>query len=83
MARKEDLTDEQWAFISLFITQVIEREHGKRRPRLHDDRSVMYGILWILHTKDTWRDMPPCLPSGSTCYSCFSHLIKEGTFKKI
>lgn len=83
MARKENLTDEQWAVISPHVPKVVEREDGRGRPRLHNDRSVMNGILWILRTGAGWADIPGCFPSGSTCYRRFSHWVKEGTMKKI
>ncbi len=83
MARKEDLTGEQWAVISPHIPKVIEREDGRGRPRLHDDRSVMNGILWILRTGAGWADIPRCFPPGSTCYRRFSHWVKAGTMKKV
>lgn len=83
MARKEDLTDEQWAVIGPHLPKVIEREDGRGRPREHDDRSVMNGILWILRTGAGWADIPKCFPSGSTCYRRFSLWVKEGTMRKI
>src|SRR5690349_6390593 len=83
MARKEDLTDEQWAVIASHIPKVVQREDGRGRPRVHDDRSVMNGILWILRTGAGWADIPECFPSGSTCYRRFSQWAKAGTMKKI
>jgi transposase len=83
MARKEDLTDEQWAVVSPHIPKVIEREDGRGRPRVHNDRSVLNGILWILRTAACWADMPKCFPSASTCYRRFSCWVKEGTMRKV
>ena len=83
MARKEDLTDEQWAIIGPLIPEVIERTDGKGRPRVHDDRSVMNGILWVLRTGACWAELPDHFPSSSTCYRRFSTWVKAGVFRKI
>lgn len=83
MARKEDLTDEQWAIIGPLIPEVVERTDGKGRPRVHDDRSVMNGILWVLRTGACWAELPDCFPSSSTCYRRFSTWVKAGVLRKI
>jgi transposase len=83
MARREDLTDEQWGIISPLLPKIIQRKDGKGRPRIHDDRSVMNGVLWVLRTGAAWCDLPNIFPSGSTCYRRFSHWIKAGALRKV
>lgn len=83
MARRVDLTDEQWAVIEPLLPKTPEREDGKGRPRIHDDRSVLNGVLWILRTGATWADLPNMYPSSSTCYRRFSYWVKQGTMRNI
>jgi transposase len=83
MARKEDLTDEQWAIIEPLLPPYVSREDGKGRPRIHDDRSVLNGVLWVLRTGAAWADLPGCFPSSSTCYRRFSHWVKTGVLRNI
>jgi transposase len=78
-----DLTDEQWAFIEPLLPKVVERSDGKGRPQVHDDRSVMNGVLWILRTGACWADLPPMYPSGSTCYRRFSRWVKKGALRRV
>ena len=53
------------------------------RPPVHDDRSVLNGILWVLRTGAAWADLPERFPSSSTCYRRFSKWVKTGVFRKI
>ncbi|RYD87896.1 MAG: transposase, partial [Sphingobacteriales bacterium] len=82
MARRMDLTDEQWALIDPLLPKVVAREDGRGRPRLHDDRSVLNGVLWILRTGAAWADLPDIYPSSSTCYRRFSLWVKIGALRK-
>src|SRR5690606_7419183 len=83
MARREELTDAQWSIISPLIPPVPVRVDGKGRPRQHDDRSVMNGILWVLRTGAAWMDLPDRFPSGSTCFRRFSVWTKTGVLRYI
>jgi transposase len=82
MARREEVTDKQWAIIGPLLPKVELREDGRGRPRVHDDRSVLNGILWILRTGAAWMDLPERFPSGSTCYRRFSLWVKAGALRK-
>jgi transposase len=46
MARREELTDEQWAIIAPLIPEPPRREDGRGRP-WKDSREVINGILWV------------------------------------
>jgi transposase len=83
MARKEDLTDEQWAIIAPLLPKMEVRTDGRGRPRVHDDRAVMNGVLWVLRTGAAWCDLPNVFPSGSTCYRRFSLWVKTGVLRKV
>ena len=83
MARKEELTDEQWAVLESLIPPTIRRSDGRGRPEMHDNRAVLNGILWVLRTGAAWADLPERFPSGSTCFRRFSRWVKEGIFRQI
>jgi transposase len=44
MARREELTDEQWAIIATLIAEPPRQEEGRGRP-WKDGQEVMNGIL--------------------------------------
>ncbi|MDR2695831.1 MAG: transposase [Deltaproteobacteria bacterium] len=50
---------------------------------MHDNRSVMNEILWVLRTGACWADLPERFPSSSTCYRYFSKYGKAGILRKI
>jgi transposase len=83
MARRDELTDEQWAIIKPLLPPPVIREDGRGRPRVHDDRAVLNGVLWVLRTGSCWMDLPDRFPSGSTCYRRFSHWVKTDTLRKV
>jgi len=61
MARREELTDEQWAVIAPLFPEWAMREDGRGRP-VTDTRAVMNGVLWILCTGAAWADLLGRLP---------------------
>ena len=68
MARREELTDEQWAILVPLIPATQPRSDGRGRPQVHSDRAVLNGILWVLRTGAAWADLPDRFPSGCTCF---------------
>src|SRR6476660_3304105 len=83
MARREELTDEQWAVLESLIPVVARRADGRGRPEVHSDRAVLNGILWVLRTGACWADLPDRFPSGSTCFRRFSRWVKAGVMRQI
>ncbi len=81
MSKYQQLTDEQWAVLEPLLSSNSLSERG--RPPIHDDRSVLNGILWVLRTGAAWADLPERFPSSSTCYRRFSKWGKAGLFRKI
>jgi transposase len=76
MARREELTDEQWAMLAPLIPVQPRRADGRGRSLKHDDRAVLNGVLWALRTGAAWADLPERFPSGSTCFRRFSRWVK-------
>jgi transposase len=83
MARREELTDAQWAILAPLIPAPTRRADGRGRPIKHDDRAVLNGILWVLRTGAAWADLPARFPSGSTCFRRFSRWVKAGVMRHI
>jgi len=58
MAKREELTDEQWAILEPLIPKVVPRADGRGRPVTHGDRAALNGVLWVLRNGATWADLP-------------------------
>jgi transposase len=83
MARREELTDEQWAVLAPLIPPPVRRSDGRGRPVTHDDRAVFNGILWIMRTGAAWADLPERFPSSCTCFRRFSRWVKAGVMRQM
>ena len=81
MSKYQRLTDDQWAILEPLLANEASSVRGG--PPVHDDRSVLNGILWVLRTGAAWADLPERFPSSSTCYRQFSKWVKTGVFRKI
>ena len=49
MARREELTDEQWALIEPRLPELLQRADGRGRT-WRGNREVINGVLWILRS---------------------------------
>jgi transposase len=81
MARREELTDEQWSLIESFFDKP-EVVQARGRPR-RADREVMDGVLWILRSGARWCDLPGRFPPYQTCHRRFQQWVKDGTLGKV
>ena len=81
MSKYERLTDDQWSILEPLLAS--EPPSSRGRPVVHDDRSVLNGILWVLRTGACWANLPERFPTSSTCYRRFSKWVKSGVFRKI
>ena len=81
LARKpypSDLTEAQWELLALFIP-----EPGPESPREPvTRREIVNGILYVLRTGCSWRQMPHDLPNGKTVYHYFRRWKLDGTWEK-
>jgi len=82
MARREELSDEQWAIIEPLLGEMPRRSDGRGRP-WRDHREVINGILWILRTGAPWADLPDRFPPYQTCHRRFQLWVKDGTLRRI
>ena len=74
------LTDSQWYQIEILLPS----QGGKQgRPR-KNDRLVIKGILWVLRTGTSWRDLPTeKFGSWATIYGRWRDWILAGVWNQI
>jgi hypothetical protein len=74
------LTDVQWERVRELLPR---QEPGQGRPR-RDDRQVLCGILWIMDTGSSWRDLPEEeFGPNSTVHGRYRKWCKEGLWSRI
>lgn len=78
MHRRYELTQAQWDFIKGELAPPKPRG----RPRA-DLRKMLNGILWILHSGASWRDLPLHYGPWKTVYGYFERWAKSGLFDRI
>jgi hypothetical protein len=64
VAERPELTDAEWALIRSLLPA---QQPPVGRPR-HDHRTVLGGILWVVRTRASWRDMPLEFGKWETAY---------------
>ena len=81
MARREELTDEQWTLIASLFEKTDEIQTRGRPPR--SAREVLNGVLWILRSGARWQDLPERFPPYQTCHRRFQEWVKDGRLRKV
>jgi transposase len=77
-----ELTDKQWSKIEPILLQsTVKKDPRGRKPR--DPREVLNGILWILRTGASWKNLPDRYPPYQTCHRRFQQWVKAGVFRRI
>ena len=76
-----ELSDQQWARIAPLFPH--PSHHGKPGRPGHDQRPLVNGILWILHTGAPWRDLPERYGPWKTVFHRFNAWRKDGTWVRI
>lgn len=78
MSRRYALSDDHWAIVE----SLLPPRPRLGRPRL-DDRVILDGILWVLHTGAPWRDLPSRFGNWKTVYSRFNLWTREGVWEQV
>src|SRR5215204_3108852 len=76
------LTDEQWAVLEPLIPEPPRRPDRRGRP-WRDARGVLDGVLWVLRTGASWRDLPGRYPPYLTCHRRFQAWVRDGTLMRV
>ena len=79
MARRYEVTDEQWEVLQTYFGN-SPKQTG--RPQ-SDNRKLLNGVLWILHTGAPWRDLPEYYGPWQTVYKRFAQWQKNDKFKQL
>ncbi|GHO82316.1 IS5 family transposase [Dictyobacter formicarum] len=73
-----DLTDAQWELLAPFISEASPNATIEVIPR----REIVNGILYVLRTGCSWRQMPHDLPAGKTVYHYFRRWKLTGVWEE-
>ena len=57
--------------------------HGGKGHPGKDHRTLLNGILWVLHTGAPWRDVPERYGPGQTVYDRFNRWRRDGTWARL
>ena len=82
MARKpypSDLSEAQWRLVEKRIPSALPGG----RPRTVDLREVVNGILYLVRTGCSWRQLPHEFPPWGTVHYYYRRFRLDGTWKKI
>jgi transposase len=79
-----EVSDELWAVIEPLLPKVERRSRYPGRKRL-DDRMVLQGILFVLHTGISWEHLPQELGfgSGMTCWRRLAEWHEAGVWQRL
>src|SRR5438105_8459507 len=74
-----DLSDAEWRRIQPLLSG--ERPGGRHRSV--DEREIVNGILYVLHTGCSWRALPHDLPQWETVYAYLRRWAADGTWERV
>ena len=77
---RHNLTDTEWNAIRVFLP--AERPKKAGRP-WSPHRQVIDGILWVLCTGSSWKDIPPEFGKHKTIYNRFLRWTQEQLWERI
>ena len=77
---RHNLTDSEWKTIRVFLQ--AERSGKAGRP-WKPHRTVVNGILFVLHTGIAWEDLPSEFGKFKTVYNRFRRWVKSGLWDRI
>jgi transposase len=76
--KRHALTDAQYGALFPLLSG-----NNRPGPPFKDHRSVLDGILWILHTGAPWRDLPEHFGPWKTVYGRFNRRRKSGLWDRL
>lgn len=65
------------------IVEDLFTAHGRTERPTVDDHLMLNGILWVLCSGVTWRDMPERFGSWSAVYQRFRGWRNQGAFNQM
>jgi hypothetical protein len=79
LAASPELTDDQRAQVSPLLPP--QRPPIGRPPV--DHRTILAGILWVIRSGATWRELPPAFGPWPTVYSRYRRWRQAGLWQRI
>ena len=76
--RRHELSDDEWALLAPLLPPPQTRGRYYR-----DHRTVLNGMLWVLHTGAPWRDLPERYGPWKTVYDRFRRWARSGLFDRL
>ena len=78
-AKRHELTDQQWARISLLIAG--KASDPRRRGR--NNRLFVNAVLWVIRSGAHWHDLPERYGKYKTVHKRFTRWAKAGVWERI
>jgi len=77
--KRYELSDQQWGLLAPFFP----RRPRKRGGQWREDRTILNGVFWRLHTGAPWRDLPKRYGPWQTVYDRFHKMRHSGLLERI
>ncbi len=75
------LNDRLWERVRPLLPPQAPQPRGGRPWA--DDRACFEGIVYLLRNGLRWRQMPPCYPSGVTCWRRHKQWTEAGVWQRV
>ena len=79
LAGVSPLTDAQWEQIRLLLPKYASRT----RHHASDPRRIIEGIVWVIQTSSSWREVPACFGPWSHVAEHYYRWRKAGKWARI
>lgn len=79
MARRFEMTDEQWARIE----HLLPGKPGDPGATAKDNRRFVDAVLWIARTGAGWRDLPERFGDWNNTFQRFNRWAKSGVWARV
>ncbi len=79
MARRFEMTDEQW----VRIEHLLPGKPGDPGATARDNRLFVDAVLWIARTGAPWRDLPERFGDWNTTFQRFNRWAKSGAWARV
>lgn len=78
-----DLTDDEWDYIQSLVPAPKSGKGKRGRPVIHDRRSLVNAIFYIVRSGCAWRLLPSDYGPWQTVYGCFRRWTQDWTWSFI
>lgn len=79
MARRFEMTDEQW----VRIEHLLPGKPGDRGATARDNRLFVDAVLWIARTGAPWRDLLERFGDWNTTFQRFNRWARSGAWARV